>query len=163
MKKRIRLIMTSNDRAKQKRILKGAEPKRAQAKYADAIDRVKHIKKWGEWVGLEDGTNKTLKYHGRTYSKDIPDDEEKLMMTMVNQLNSHKKEKERKELMKNAAELMKNAASILVNIRGKGGKESNIEGIMDNDAEDSDNRKQAAKPMKHAASVLENMGENGGK
>jgi hypothetical protein len=40
--------MTSNDRAKQKRILKGAEPKRAQAKYADAIDRVKHFKKWGE-------------------------------------------------------------------------------------------------------------------
>jgi hypothetical protein len=48
LKKRIRLIMTSNDRAKRKRILEGAEPKRARAKYADAIDRVKHFKKWGE-------------------------------------------------------------------------------------------------------------------
>ncbi len=53
MKRRIRLIMACNDRGKQKRILEGTEPKRAQAKYTDAIDRVKHIKKWGEWVGLE--------------------------------------------------------------------------------------------------------------
>jgi hypothetical protein len=52
---------------------------------------VKHIKKWGEWVGLEYGTNKTLKYHGRTYSKDIPNDKEKLMIAMVNWLKYHKK------------------------------------------------------------------------
>jgi hypothetical protein len=57
---------------------------------------VKHIKKWGELVGLEYGTDKTLKYHGsgRTYSKDIPDNEEKLMMAMVNRLDHHKREKE---------------------------------------------------------------------
>ncbi len=59
MQKRIRSVMTKNDRAKGKRLLEGAEPKRAQIKYADAIDRVKHIKKWGEWVGLEYGTDKT--------------------------------------------------------------------------------------------------------
>ena len=147
LKRRIRLIMACNDRAKQKKIPEGTEPKRARVKYADAIDRVKHIKKWGEWVGLEDGTNKTLKYHGRTYSKDIPNDEEKLMTAMVNQLNSRKRAKERKELTKDAAELVKNAASVLVNIRGKGGNERNIEGIMGNDAEDDDNRKPADEPM----------------
>ena len=139
--------MACNDRAKQKKIPEGTEPKRARVKYADAIDRVKHIKKWGEWVGLEYGTNKTLKYHGRTYSKDIPNDEEKLMTAMVNQLNSRKRAKERKELTKDAAELVKNAASVLVNIRGKGGNERNIEGIMGNDAEDDDNRKPADEPM----------------
>ncbi len=53
-------------------------------------------------------------------------------------------------MTKDAAELMKNAASVLVNIRGKGGKESNIEEIMGNDAEDDDNCKPAAKPMKNA-------------
>ncbi len=42
---------------------------------------------------------------------------------------------------------MKNAASVLVNIHGKGGNESNIEGIMGNDAEDDDNRKPADEPM----------------
>ncbi len=41
LRRRIRLIMACNDRAKQKRILEGTEPKRARAKYADAIDRVK--------------------------------------------------------------------------------------------------------------------------
>ncbi len=96
MKKRIRLIMACNDRANRTKILEGAEPKRARAKYADAIDRVKHFKKWGEWEDLEHGTNKTLKYHCRTYSKDIPDDEEKLMTAMVNQLNSRKREKSAK-------------------------------------------------------------------
>ncbi len=150
LKKTIRSVMTKNDRAKRKRLIKGDEPKRARIKYADAIDRVKHIKKWGEWVGLVYGTNKTLKYHGRTYSKDIPDNEEKLMTAMVNWLDYHKREKERKELTKDAAELMKNAANVLVNLCGKGRKESNIEGIMGNDAEDNDNCKPAAKPMKNA-------------
>jgi hypothetical protein len=65
LKKRIRLIMTSNDRAKQIRILKGTEPKRARAKYADAIDRVKHFKKWGEWEDLEHGTNKKIEVSWR--------------------------------------------------------------------------------------------------
>ncbi len=81
--------MTKNDRAKQKRLLEDAEPKRARIKYTDAIDRVKHIKKWGEWVGLEYGTDKTLKYHGRTYGKDIPNNEEKMMTAMVNRLDYH--------------------------------------------------------------------------
>jgi hypothetical protein len=53
---------------------------------------------------------------------------------------------------------MKNAASVLVNIRGKGGNESNIEGIMGNDAEDDDNRKPAAKPM-----GVDDGGKEGGK
>jgi hypothetical protein len=38
LKKRIKSIMTSNDRAKQKRILKGAEPKRTQVKYTAGLD-----------------------------------------------------------------------------------------------------------------------------
>ncbi len=116
LKKRIRSVMTSNDRAKQKRILEGAEPKRAQVKYEARIDRVTHIRRWREWADLQHGANKTLKYHGRTYSKDIPDDEEKLMTAMVNRLEYHKKEKERKELTKNAEELMNIAASVLVNV-----------------------------------------------
>ncbi len=45
LKRRIRLIIACNDRAKRKRILEGTEPKRPRAKYVDAIDRVKHIKK----------------------------------------------------------------------------------------------------------------------
>jgi hypothetical protein len=149
LRKRIRSIMTSNDRAKQKRILECTEPKRARVKYAAGVERVKHIKKWREWADLQHGTNKTLKYHGRTYSKDIPDDEEKLMMAIVNQLKYHKKEKERKELTKNAAELMNNAASVLVNMGGRGGIEGNIEEIMGYDAEDDDNCTQAAKRTKN--------------
>jgi hypothetical protein len=54
---------------------------------------VKHIKKWREWEDLENGVNKTLKCHGRTYNKDIPNDEEKLMTQMINQSNYHKKRK----------------------------------------------------------------------
>ncbi len=53
---------------------------------------MKHIKKWRELADLQHGANKTLKYHGRTYSKDIPDDEEKLMLAMVNRLEYHNKE-----------------------------------------------------------------------
>ncbi len=119
---------------------------------------MKQIKKWREWEDLQHGANKTLKYQGRTYSKNIPDDQEKLMTAMVNWLKYHKKEKEHKELTKNAAELMNNAASVLVNMGGSGGKESNIEEIMGHDAEDDDNCKQSAERMKNSAIVLENMG-----
>ncbi len=93
--------------------------------------------------------NKTLKYHGRTYSKDIPDDQEKLKTAMVNWFKYHKKEKERKELTKNAAEFMNNAARVLVNMGGRGGKESNIEEIMGYDPEVNGNCKQAAEHTKN--------------
>jgi hypothetical protein len=52
---------------------------------------VKGMKKWREWEGLESRANKTLKYHGRIYRKDILDDEEKLMTNMINQMNYKKK------------------------------------------------------------------------
>jgi CRISPR/Cas system CSM-associated protein Csm3 (group 7 of RAMP superfamily) len=87
--KEIRLLMKGNNKAKEMR-LKVAEPKRSRVNYTDAIDRVKRMKKWREWEGLESGANKTLKYHGRIYRKDIPDDEEKLMTNMINQMNYEK-------------------------------------------------------------------------
>jgi hypothetical protein len=69
------------------------------------------MKKWREWEGLESGANKTLKYHSRIYRKDIPDDEEKLMTNMINQMNYKKKLREKKK--------MKSTASILVNMCGR--------------------------------------------
>ena len=55
------------------------------------------MKKWREWDGLESGANKTLKYHDRIYRKDIPDDEEKLMTNMINQMNYKKNKREEKD------------------------------------------------------------------
>ena len=114
--KEIRLLMKGNNIAKETR-LKVAEPKRSRVKYTDAIDRVKRMKKWREWEGLESGANKTLKYHGRIYRKDIPDDEEKLMTNMINQMNYEKKLRENKKI--------KITASILVNMRGRDSEDDN--------------------------------------
>ncbi len=75
------------------------------------------MKKWREWEGLESGANKTLKYHGRIYRKDIPDDEEKLMTNMINQMNYKKELREKKK--------MKSTASILVNMHGRDSEDDN--------------------------------------
>jgi hypothetical protein len=99
--------MKGNNKAKETR-LKVAEPRRSQVKYTDAIDRVNRMKKWREWEGLESGANKTLKYHGRIYRRDIPYDEEKLMTNMINQMNYKKKLRENKKI--------KITASIMVNM-----------------------------------------------
>ncbi len=118
--------MKGKDKFKEKR-LKVAEPKRSQVKYADAIDRVKHIKKWKEWEDLESGGDKTLKYHGRIYEKDVPNDEEKLMTQMINDMNHNKREREKRK--------MKSTASILVNMRER--KEGSSDGGIGNNAGDN--------------------------
>ncbi len=53
--------------------------------------------------------------------------------------------------------MKKNAVNILVNMGGRGGKESIIEKILGTHAEHNDNRKPEAEPMKNAAIVLVNM------
>jgi hypothetical protein len=58
--------MTKNDRAKWKRLLEGAEPKRARIKYADAIDRVKQqqqLKKLGFIIYYLDKFNQNWSIH----------------------------------------------------------------------------------------------------
>ena len=127
--KEIKMIMKGNNKFKEKR-LKVAEPKRSQVKYADAIDRVKHIKKWKEWEDLESGADKNLKYHGRIYRKDVPDDEEKLMTQMINDMNHNKRVREKRKMI--------STASILVNMRER--KEGINDGGIGNDAGDDDDR-----------------------
>ncbi len=100
--KEIKTIMKGNNKFKEKR-LKVAEPKRSQVKYADAINRVKHIKKWKEWEDLESGADKNLKYHGRIYRKDVPDDEEKLMTQMMNDMNHNKRVREKRKMISTAS------------------------------------------------------------
>jgi hypothetical protein len=66
LKKKIRSVMTKNDRAKWKRLLEGAEPKRARIKYADAIDRVKQqqqLKKLGFIIYYLDKFNQNWSIH----------------------------------------------------------------------------------------------------
>jgi hypothetical protein len=123
------MIMKGNDKFKEKR-LKVAEPKRSQVKFAGAINRVKHIKKWKEWEDLESGADKNLKYHGRIYRKDVPDDEEKLMTQMINDMNHNKRVREKRKMI--------STASILVNMGER--KEGINNGGIGNDAGDDDDR-----------------------
>ncbi len=90
---------------------------------------MKHKKKWKEWEDLESGANKNLKYHGRIYRKDVPDDEQKLMMQMINDMNHNKRVREKRKMI--------STASILVNMRER--KEGINNGGIGNNAGDDNN------------------------
>ncbi len=90
---------------------------------------MKHIKKWKEWEDLENGADKNLKYHSRIYRKDVPDDEEKLMTQMINDMNHNKRVREKRKMI--------STASILVNMRER--KEGIKDGGIGNNAGDDDN------------------------
>jgi hypothetical protein len=83
LKEMIKEKMKQSDERKQKR-LKVAEPKRYRVEYSDGIKRVENHKKWKEWINLECGA---LPYKGRINKKDIPDDETKLMMSIINTMD----------------------------------------------------------------------------
>ena len=53
-------------------------------------------KTWIKWKELKPG--ETLKYRGREFRKDIPDDQEKLMTRIINRKDGYDKEKEKKDL-----------------------------------------------------------------
>ena len=143
LKKKIRYKMKQSDDWARKRQVDAGPPKRSRVKYEDGIEKVKNNKKWKEWIHLE--ITGSTRYKGRTFKKNVPDNGVKLMNRIIKSTEYNQRySREHKELMKNAA--------LLVNIRGKGGNENNIKGIMVNGAEDDDNRKPAA----------DTMGEDGG-
>ena len=67
---------------------------------------------WIKWTELKPG--ETLKYRGREFRKDIPDNQEKLMTSIINRKDGYNKEKENMDLNDE-----KNAASTLMNILSK--------------------------------------------
>ena len=51
---------------------------------------------WIRWTELKPG--ETMKYQGREFHKDVPDDQEKLTTCIINRMNSYEKEKDQKDL-----------------------------------------------------------------
>jgi hypothetical protein len=106
---------------------------------------VENHKKWIEWINLESGA---LPYKGRIYKKDIPDDETKLMMRIINTMDYNRLAHEHEIRDINNRKERREAVKALVDM-GRGGKERNDGGITtSNDGEDDDNNdcKPAAKP-----------------
>jgi len=109
--------MKNNDVAKRKRIEHTA-PKKSRVKYEDAIGKINLNNTWIKWTELK--PEESLKYRGREFRKDIPDDQEKLMTRIVNRMNGYDKEKDQKNDKKAAGTLM-------VMMSGKRGETNNAE------------------------------------
>jgi hypothetical protein len=95
--------MKNNDAAKRKRSEHTA-PKKSRVKYDDAIGKVNMNNTWIKWTELKPG--ETMKYRGREFHKDVPDDQEKLMTRIINRMNSYDKEKDQNNNKKAAGALM---------------------------------------------------------
>ncbi len=63
-------------------------------KYDDAIGKVNMNKAWIWGTELKPG--ESLKYQSREYRKDIPNDQEKLMLRIINSMDSYNEEKDQK-------------------------------------------------------------------
>ncbi len=48
---------------------------------------------WIKWTELK--TGETMKYKGREFHKDIPDNQEKLMTRIINSMNRYDKKKDK--------------------------------------------------------------------
>jgi hypothetical protein len=73
-------------------------------KYDDAIGKVNMNNTWINWTELKPG--ETMKYQGREFHKNVPDDQEKLMMCIINRMNGYDKEKDQNNYEKAACTLM---------------------------------------------------------
>ena len=107
--------MKNNDAAKRKRSEHTA-PKKSQVKYDDAIGKVNTNDSWIKWTKLKPG--ETMKYKGREFHKDVPNDQEKLMTRIINSMNSYAKKKDQ-------TNEKKAADTLVVMMSGKRGKTSN--------------------------------------
>ena len=77
--------------AKRKRS-KDTASKRTRVKYDDAIGQINMNNTWIKWTELK--PEETMrKYRGREFRKYIPNDQEKLMTHIINQLEGCDKEK----------------------------------------------------------------------
>ena len=72
---------------------KDEAPKKTQVIYDEAICKINMNKTWIKWTSLKPG--ETLEYRSREFRKDIPDDQEKLMMHIINRMNGYDNEKRR--------------------------------------------------------------------
>jgi hypothetical protein len=95
--------MKNNDAAKHKKS-KNIPPKKSRVKYDDATGKVNMNNTWIKWTELKPG--ETMKYRGREFHKDVPDDQEKLMTRIINKKNGYNKEKEHKNNKQAAGALM---------------------------------------------------------
>jgi hypothetical protein len=91
--------MKNNDAAKRKRS-EHIPPKKSRVKYDDAIGKVNMNNTWIKWTELKPGEK--MKYGGREFHKDVPDDQEKLMTRIINRMNGHDKEKDQKKNKKSS-------------------------------------------------------------
>ena len=98
-----RRMKNNNAAAKRKRSDDNA-PKKSRVKYDDAIGKVNMNNTWIMWTELKPG--ETIKYRGREFHKDVPDDQEKLMTRIINRMNSYDKEKDQNNNKKAAGALM---------------------------------------------------------
>ncbi len=95
--------MKNNDAAKRKRN-EHIPPKKSRVKYDDAIGKVNMNNTWIKWTELKPGEK--IKYGGREFHKDVPDDQEKLMTRIINRMQVHDKVKDQKNNIKAADALM---------------------------------------------------------
>jgi hypothetical protein len=86
--------MKNNDAAKRKRS-EHIPPKKSRVKYDDAIGKVNMSSMWIKWTELKPGEK--IKYGGREYHKDVPNDQEKLMTRIINRIDGHDNEKDQKK------------------------------------------------------------------
>ena len=96
--------MKNNDAAAKRKRSEHTAPKKSRVKYEDAIGNINLKKTWLKWTELKPG--ESLKYRGRDFRKDVPDDREKLMTRIINSKNGYEKEKDQNNKKKAAGALM---------------------------------------------------------
>jgi len=130
--------MKNNDAAKRKRS-KHILPKKSRVKYDDAIGKVNMNNTWIKLTELKPG--ETMKYRGREFHKDVPDDREKLMTRIINRMIGYDKEKDQNNNKKAAGTLMDMMS-------GKRGETSNDEEeLVCNKIDDANNCEAVAKQI----------------
>ena len=120
--------------------------KKSRVKYDDALGKVNMNNKWIKWTELKPGEK--IKYGGREFHKNVPDDQEKLMTRIINRMNNNDKEKNKKNTKKAADALMvmmsdeKGEQKEGVDINDEGGKgmgdEFDIDGLHNHDYDNTD-------------------------
>ena len=96
--------MKNNDEAAKRKRNEDTAPKRSQVKYEDAIGKVNMKNPWINWTELKPGEK--MKYKGREFYKDVPNDQEKLMTRIINSMDSYDKEKDHNNNKKAAGTLV---------------------------------------------------------
>ncbi len=69
-------------------------------KFEEAFKRVRDHSAWRMWESLESGASKILNFNGWKFRKDVWSEEEKLMMQIINRIESNKQGTEKSRQIK---------------------------------------------------------------